>query len=141
MNAAIDINNVMPFLLSLLGGGVGVVLLAQVIKKLFGMNSDKAIHTMVLLVSGVVAIASYILNFKSLPVSVLGVSGPAIYGFSQGVYKTAKALGDLLPNVSAVLHKQSPAAAGAADQVMAAMNAPADVAAEPASTPPNGFNS
>jgi hypothetical protein len=90
MNAPIDITNVLPFLLSLPAGGILVVLLAQALKKLFGMDSDKAIHFMVLLVSGVASIASYVLQYKNLPVSVLGVSGPAIYGFSQGVYKTAK---------------------------------------------------
>jgi hypothetical protein len=101
----IDITNVTPFLLSLLASGVGVILLAQIIKKSFGMDSDKAIHVMVLLVSGVATIASYVLQYKNLPVSILGVSSPAIYGFSQAVYKTAKALSDVLPKVSIALHQ------------------------------------
>jgi choline-glycine betaine transporter len=47
--SAIDITNVLPFLLTLAaGGGVGVVLLAYAIRKLFGMESDKAIHFMVM---------------------------------------------------------------------------------------------
>src|SRR5205823_5312229 len=99
----IDITNVTPFLLSLPAAGVGVVVLAQVIKRLFGMDSDKAIHFMVILVSGAASLASYVLQYKNLPPYVLGMSGPAIYGFSQGLYKTAKVLSDLLPKVSIAL--------------------------------------
>src|SRR5258708_22754247 len=101
MNASVDITNVVPFLLSLAASGVGVILLAQKIKKGFGMESDKAIHVMVVLVSGMMTAASYILQYKNLPVSVLGLSGPAIYGFSQAVYNTPKILSDLLPTVAA----------------------------------------
>lgn len=147
MNSSVDITNVLPFVLSLLGGGAVVVLLAQGIKKVFGMNSDKAIHAMVILVSGAAAIASYVLQYKNLPASVLGVSGPAIYGFSQGLYKSAKYVGDLLPKVSALLHKpvSSTAAANAADASVAAVAAPVDAAAQVAPAPvapeTNQFNS
>src|SRR5258708_39577689 len=86
---------------------------------------------MVVLVSGMMPAASYILQYKNLPVSVLGLSGPAIYGFSQGVYKTAKILSDLLPKVAAALRKPAKATA-AADAAVAAVNPPADFIEEPA---------
>lgn len=141
MNASIDITNVAPFLVSLAASGVGVVLLAQVIKKLFGMSSDAFIHLMVVLVSGLGALASYILQYKNLPPEVLGVSGPAIYGFSQGLYKTVKILSDLLPRISAALHKPVAASAtAAANQAVAAVGAPADIAAEPSASNNNEFS-
>ena len=74
MNSAIDITNVSLFLLSLPVTGAGVVLIAQLIKKGFGMNSGKAIHTMVVLVTIAGAATAYILQFKGLPLEVLGIS-------------------------------------------------------------------
>src|SRR2546425_12928174 len=118
--SAIDITNVTPFLLSLPAAGIGVMILAQVIKKLFGMDSDKAIHFMVILVSGAASLASYVLQYKNLPPVVLGMSGPAIYGFSQGLYKTAQALKGLLPRVSVALDKPAKATVNAADAAVAA---------------------
>ena len=53
----IDINHVLPFIGVLLGGGVGVALVAQAIKKGAGLNSGHVIHAMVVAVSIVAAIA------------------------------------------------------------------------------------
>ncbi len=129
--SAIDITNVTPFALSLPAAGIGVVVLAQAVKKVFGMDNDTFIHFMVILVSIAATLASYVLQYKNLPPVVLGVSGPAIYGFSQGLYKTAKALNDLLPTVAARLHKQPAPAAAIADQAVAAVDVPAEIAADP----------
>jgi hypothetical protein len=144
--APIDITNVMPFILSLLGGGVLVVLLAQGIKRVFGMNSEHAIHIMVALVSGAAALAQYILNFRGLPVEVLGVSSTSIYGISQFVYKESKYVSDLLSRVQAANKSNSSAAPAVATPAVSAPGeattgqpAPASTAETP--TPPtSGFN-
>ncbi len=122
--APIDISNVMPFILSLFGGGVLVVLLAQGIKRVFGMNSEHAIHIMVLLVSGAAALAQYILNFRGLPVEVLGVSSASIYGISQAVYKESKYAIDLLNRVQAA--NKSNTNAVAAPAVSSPVEAPVE---------------
>jgi hypothetical protein len=143
VNSPVDISNVLPYLLTLAGSGVGVVLLAQLIKKAWGMNSDAFIHAMVVLVSAVATLASYILQYKNLPPIILGISGPAIYGFSQGLYKSAKVLGDLLPRIQAALRKPANTVSPEAAAAVAAMNVPADTVTGLAPAPPenNEFNS
>jgi hypothetical protein len=143
VNGPIDITNVMPFILSLLGGGVLVVLLAQGIKRVFGMNSEHAIHIMVLLVSGAAAIAQYILNFRGLPVEVLGVSSASIYGISQAVYKESKYAIDLLNRVQAANKSNSSAApAVATPAVSSPVEAPVEQPVPTATAAPsnNEFN-
>ena len=125
MVSSVDINNYLPFVLSLLGGGVGVVVLAQVIKKVAGLNSDHVIHFMVMAVSGAAALAQYILTSRNLPVEVLGVSAPTIYGFSQAVYKESGYLKNLLGRVQIQLAPKQ-AAAVAADAAVAGVTAPSD---------------
>jgi hypothetical protein len=147
VNASVDITNILPFVMSLLAGGVGVVLLAQGIKRVFGMNSEHAIHAMVLLVSAAAAIAQYILNFRGLPVEVLGVSSASIYGISQAVYKESKYAIDLLNRVQAAnkakdVTASSVVAPAVSSPVVApaAQVAPASVAEAPAPTT-SEFNS
>jgi hypothetical protein len=146
MSSAIDITNVSLFLLSLPVTGAGVVLIAQLIKKGFGMNSGKAIHTMVILVTIAGAAVSYILKFKGLPLAVLGISSPAMYGFSQGLYKGAIYASDILPKVSNLLYKVSnlfskkPASTPAADAAVAAVAVPPVAASEPAASATTEFS-
>jgi hypothetical protein len=66
----------------------------------------------------------------------VGISGPAIYGFSQAVYKTAKVLADLLAKVADSLHGPSRVATAVdsstagVDAAVAAFTAPAVAAPE-----------
>jgi hypothetical protein len=143
MNAALDINNVGIFLDALLASGVGIVLVAQLVKKLFGMDSEKAIHAMVVGVSALSSVVAYVLQFKGLPLTVLGISVPASYGVSQVLYKTAKYVSDYLPSVQDVLNKVSsllhkkPASAAAVPSV----NVPSTIASDPsAASTNNEFN-
>lgn len=144
---SIDITNVSTFLLSLPAGGVLVVLIAQAIKKFCGMDSDKAIHAMVMLVSLAATAAAYVIEFKNLPPTILGVSGPAIYGFSQGVYHLAKALGTLLPKVQDAMRKPDALPANIAsldldvpEDLVKETPKPAVAAAAPAETESTEFN-
>jgi hypothetical protein len=78
-----------PLAAVLLGGGVGVTLVAQIIRKLAGSNlkSKHVIRFMVGALSFGAAGLQYVTSLKGLPPTVLGVSAPAIYGFSQLAYQ------------------------------------------------------
>lgn len=99
MNASIDITNALPFLLGASGGGIAVFLLAQAIKKAFGLSSGHVIHLMVVAVSIIIAAAQYLLQLKNLPVEVLGISSTTVYGVSQFVYNEAPRIMDLLKRI------------------------------------------
>ena len=112
MNASVDITNYLPFLATLLGGGVAVTLAAQAIKRVFGLNSGHVIHLMVVAVSVLLAVAQYLIQNKAkLPVEVLGVSGATIYGVSQFVYNEAGFFKTLLSRVNISLSDPATAAA------------------------------
>lgn len=70
------------------GGGLLVSLVAQAIKKTAGLKSGAVIHTAVVALASAGAAAQYVIQIHSkIPPVVLGISGPAIYGISQAVYK------------------------------------------------------
>lgn len=139
MNSSIDIAHALPYVLSLIGIGGGVVIVSQLIKKLFGLNSSHVIHLMVVAVSIVAAAAQYVLQLKNVPVEVLGISSASIYGLSQGVYKEAKYVSDFLGKVNAYNSSQNTSAQ--ADAAVAAVTDPAQVATEtPAAPVDNGFS-
>jgi hypothetical protein len=83
------------------GGGVGVAIAAYLFKVVFGLQSSKVIHTMVVALTVVAAGAQYLLSLKNIPPTVLGVSSTAIYGVSQLVYKGVKAANVFLSEVQA----------------------------------------
>lgn len=134
MHSSIDITSslVIPLLLSLPAAGAGVYIAAEILKKIFGMNSGKAIHTMVVLLSIVGAVVPYLIKFKGLPIELLGITSPAAYGFSQAIYKAAVYISDhgYLSKVSNLLYKVSsllsskPASTPAADAGVAAVTVP-----------------
>jgi hypothetical protein len=101
METTMTISSVVAILSAMLGGGVGVYLVAGVVKKLFGLNSAAAVHLMVLATAAVAAGAQYVLTMKDLPPQVLGVTTPAIYGVSQAVYNWSKQIGGVLNKVQA----------------------------------------
>lgn len=129
MNASVDITNYMPFLATLLGGGVAVTLIAQAVKKVFGLDSSHVIHLMVVAVSIVLAAAQYVLQSKNLPPEVLGVSGATIYGISQLVYNEAGFAKTLLSRVQISVAPAAPALATAAAGAEQAPAAPAEPSA------------
>lgn len=78
----------------LIGGivasGLAVNLTAQFLKKKAGVRSGAIIHTVVVLLSAITALTQYIEQIHAkLPLTILGVSGPAIYGLTQFVFKYA----------------------------------------------------
>jgi hypothetical protein len=111
------------------GGGVAVSIVAYAFTKLFGLESGKVIHTMVVGLTTVAAGAQYLLSLKSIPPTVLGVSAPAIYGVSQLVYKGAKAANTFMGEVQAV--KAQKASTAAANASVAAVSVPAEAPVAP----------
>src|SRR5437868_5701273 len=107
MNSPIDITNVMLFLLSQPISGAAASAITQFLKKTFHMDSEHVIHAVAVLISLLAALVAYYLKFRGLPLAVLGISGPASYGFSQGLYKLCKLLAAVLPIISPILAKLS----------------------------------
>jgi hypothetical protein len=146
MQGSIDINNIPTYLAIITGCGVTAVVVTEAVKKLFGMESSKYVHFMSMGVSAVMTLASYILEYKNMPVSVLGVNGAAIHGISQAVYKTSKVLLDLLAKVADSLHGPSRVATAidsstaGVDAAVAAFTAPSETPAEPAAPASNELN-
>ena len=130
---SIDITNALPFLIGASGGGILVVLLAQAIKKVFGLSSGHVIHLMVVAVSIAIAAAQYVLQLKNLPVQVLGVNTATVYGVSQFVYNEAPRVMSFLKRIQ--LAEANPALAVPAAPAASAV-APAEAApvAEPAAS-------
>ena len=138
MNASVDITNYLPFLATLLGGGVAVSLIAQAAKKAFGLNSGHVIHLMVVALSVVAAVAQYVLQAKNLPASVLGLNVSTVYAASQFAYNESGYLKTLLGRVNISLSDPAaPAQAAAAAATPAADPAAPAVPAEvtPADAP------
>lgn len=93
-------HTILVLLGSVLGGGVGVSLVAQAVKKLGKMESEKLIHTLVVAVSLISGAAQYVLQYHSkLPTAFLGISTASIYGFSQLVFKGSKYANEFLGKV------------------------------------------
>ncbi len=149
MHSSIDITSslIVPLLLSLPAAGAGVYVVAEIFKRAFGMNSGKAIHTMVVLLSFAGAVIPYVLKFKGLPIELLGITSPAAYGFSQAIYKAAVYISDhgylsklsnLLYKISSLLHKK-PASTPAADAAVAAVTVP-EAAGTPVVATPSEFS-
>lgn len=138
MNPSIDINHVLPFLGVLLGGGVGVALASQAIKKAAGLNSGHVIHLMVAGVSVVAAVAQYVLQLKNVPVEVLGISFASIYGFSQVAYKESGYIKDFLGRIQ--IADANPAKAAQATAEVNAVSIPEDVTTEPEESAIEEFN-
>lgn len=147
MHSSIDITNYLPLLATLFGGGVAVTLIAQAVKKVFGLNSAHVIHLMVMAVSVAAAVAQYLLQNKNLPVEVLGLSSGFVYAVSQAVYKEAGYISDFLSRVQ--IADAPSASTPQSDAAVNAVTVPdAAVAAAPAApettTPSapnnNGFN-
>lgn len=93
-------HQILVILASLLGGGVGVSLFAQLLKKVFKMKTNAVIHTMVIAISVIASVAQYILQLKSqLPPVILGISLTSIYGISQVVFKYSQYAGHFFNDV------------------------------------------
>jgi hypothetical protein len=101
----LTVSQVIFILSGLLGGGVGVSIVFQGIKKFArwrGVTSDAVIHTMVVAVSFVAAATQYVLMLKTkLPPEVLGISFTSMYGVSQVVFKYSKYVRGFLDKVNA----------------------------------------
>ncbi|HEX4774843.1 MAG TPA: hypothetical protein VH234_04980 [Candidatus Saccharimonadales bacterium] len=118
-----------------LGGGLGVTLVAHLFKNVFKLESSAVIHTLVVALSAVAAGAQYVQQIhSSIPPVVLGISGPAIYGFSQIIYRYTGYGTSFLGKVRAYNASiAQPSTTTASDAQVAAVNPPADAAgAEPA---------
>ena len=150
MNASVDITNYLPFVATLLGGGVAVTLIAQAIKRIFGLSSGHVIHLMVVAISLVAAAAQYVLQAKQLPLEVLGISGTTIYGVSQFVYNESGYLKNLVGRVqinlapaTVPLASATPAVALTAEPMAPAVTDPVTDPATPteaAPAAPSEFN-
>lgn len=87
-------------------GGIGVTALTAVLKRIFKLNLDVVIHSLVIALSFAATAAQYVLQFHSkLPVNVLGLNMASVYGFSQFVYKFASYGKKYLPGVSVSVNK------------------------------------
>lgn len=134
MAPTVTIDNFIPFLGLILGGGVGVALVSQALKKVFGLNSAAVIHTMVIAVSLAIAAAQYVFAMPSVPTEVLGISWTAIYGVSQAVYKYATMANQFLGEVQTALAAQKQSTATVAPVVATATADPAPEATPAAGT-------
>lgn len=95
-------HEILVLLGSVLGGGVGVSLVAQFVKKTAKMQSTHLIHAFVVAISVLGAAAQYVMQYHSkLPSSFLGVSSVSIYGFSQLLYRGSKTANAFLGKVYA----------------------------------------
>lgn len=94
-------HEIIILLTSILGSGAGVTLFAQLLKKLFRLKVSSVIHLFVVAITAIAAGAQYVFQLKSIPPDVLGISGPAIYGVSQFIYKDSKYVKDFLLAVAA----------------------------------------
>lgn len=120
-------HSLLMILATTLGGGVGVHLFANVFKKLFKLKSSAVIHTMVVALASVAAGLQYVQQIHAvIPPVILGISGPAIYGFSQIIYRYVGYASDFLSQVRAY----NESLASTADAEVAAVNPPADITAE-----------
>lgn len=105
-------HQIIVLLLTLLGGGVGVSIVAQGLKKLFKLNVNSVIRTMVAAASAVAAGAQYAVTLKSkVPPEILGVTATTIYGASQLVFQYSKDFSGFMAKVQAFDAAQKPAAA------------------------------
>lgn len=132
--SAVDLSNYQAFLVVLFGGGVGVTLVAQLFKKVFKTKAEEAhaVHLAVVALTVVTAAAQYVIQFKGkLPVDVLGVSTPVIYGVSQFVYKEAKYANAGLAQIYTQAQAQPTLAASTDAAVAAVDQAAAKVVAAP----------
>lgn len=115
---------------TLLAGGVGVHLAANILKKFFGLKSSSVIHTLVLALAAVASGMQYFWQIhSSLPPVILGISTTTVYGFSQIIYRYSGYTSDFLGKVKAYNDSIAPQPASAS------LNAvPAEVvsASEPA---------
>jgi hypothetical protein len=80
-------NQLITLLTTLLGGGVGITFIAHATRK-YAKIEGKVLHTLVVALSVGAGVLQYIYQFhSSLPPAILGVSVPALYGYSQLLYK------------------------------------------------------
>ena len=110
-------NQLEPVAIILLGGGVAVSVLAELLKKVFGLNSKKVIHFLVAALAFVAAGLQYVTSLHNLPPQVLGVSTPAIYGFSQFAYIFVSKVSGFLGRVDVTLEDKNPASTLVATEV------------------------
>ena len=80
-------NELLKILGTLLAGGVGITFLAKITKRYVKIE-DWVLHTLVVALAAVAGVLQYVYQFhSSLPPAILGVSVPALYGYSQLLYK------------------------------------------------------
>lgn len=132
-------SQILTLVISTLGGGAAASLVTQILKKLgiklnvIEKEADTVIHTLSLAVSGVATVAQYVivLSAKVNP-EVLGISGPAIHGVSQAVFKYAQAATKLLGKFQLVNKKAeavTSSVTGTATDTPAATTAYSDLSA------------
>jgi len=128
MSSTVDITNFASYAAVILASGAVLApLLAQAIKKMFGLKSGAVIHTVVVALSAVMAGAQYLIQAHGkLPLAVPLGSAINIYGLSQLVYKYGGYAQDLIGRVNISLN--SPASTPAADAAVNAVNVPEAVA-------------
>jgi hypothetical protein len=109
-----------------LGGGLGVSLVSQFLKRVAGLQSAAAIHTMVIGLTSVAAFAQYVTELHStLPPTVLGISATTIYGFSQLIYKYASYASKFMRDVKA--YNEGQAAKKVSDVAVEAITVPVEI--------------
>ena len=123
-------HEILVLLGSVLGGGVGVSLVAQFVKKTAKMQSTHLIHAFVVAISVIGAAAQYVMQYHSkLPSSFLGVSSVSIYGFSQLLYRGSKSANAFLgkvyaSNASGSAKAETPVVTTATETTSASNDAP-----------------
>lgn len=114
-------------------GGSAVSLFSQVIKKLFGLNSDKVIKFLVGSSAFAAAALQYLLSTHAVPPAVLGAHFAAFYSgaefFYTFIYKTAT---PFFKDVSK--YQDRKAAAAASNVEVAAVQAPSSATPTPVAT-------
>jgi deferrochelatase/peroxidase EfeB len=98
----LDTDIILKSLGVIVASGVGVSLVAQLLKKQLKLQANAVIHTVVVVLASLAAFAQYFQQIHSqLPPVVLGISTTAIYGISQIVFKYASYGSTFASNVSA----------------------------------------
>src|SRR5947209_20350110 len=113
MSSTVDITN-FPSYAAVVGaaGTLALPLLAQALKKFPRLNIGAVIHTLVVLLAALMALAQYAIQLHGKPsLFVPGISTLSIYGLSQLVYKYGKYAQPLLDKASASFSKPATPAA------------------------------
>jgi hypothetical protein len=117
-----------------LGGGTALAIIAQLLKRVLGLNSEKVIQFLVVGVAALISVIQYILVAGNLPPVVMGIHTATLIGIAQPLYiYFLKPFSAFLGNVKAYQLSQN--AATANPIVPAGLSQGATVAPQPVVIP------